>query len=70
MYALQTPFPTIKSLVRLYASYLTFAQHKHQTAKEVEYDKFKGRTNGGCRVPVSTVLLIFGTQHTYIRNAS
>lgn len=46
MYALQTPFPTIKSLVRLYASYLTFAQHKHQTAKEVEYDKFKGGLMG------------------------
>ena len=43
MYALKTPFPAIKSRVCLYNVYLTFAQHKHQTAKEVEYDIFYQR---------------------------
>ena len=43
MYALKTPSPAIKPLVRLYNVYLTFAQHKHQTAKEVEYDIFYQR---------------------------
>ena len=39
VYALKIPSPAIKPLVRLYNVYLTFAQYKHQTAKEVEYDE-------------------------------
>lgn len=48
MYALKIPSPAIKPLVRLYNVYLTFAQHKHQTAKEVEYAIFlsKGELMG------------------------